>query len=169
MKYSICNIASTLPCRGRLLPIVSAGSRARRPRHALPTLLVLLAVVGCQQNNSSTAAPSAGPSFIVDGAKPYAPLPTTAQVLKVSRLPINYIVSPGGLLRVRDLTAGTELAVDVVLSSTVVRIDPGFGIYFGNTQTYTKKLDPTHRYQLSLDPTVHQILEKEVTLQGRTP
>jgi hypothetical protein len=157
MKFSTYDIASTSSCRGRLLPIVSAGSRARRPRHALPTLLVLLAVVGCQQSNSSTtAAPSANPNYIINGATPFTPLPPTAQVLKVSRLPINYMVSPGGLLRVRDLTAGTELAVDFVLSATVVRIDADFGIYFGNAQTYTKKLDPNHRYQLSLDPTVHQ-------------
>jgi len=128
-------------------------------------LFVLLALVaGCQPSNSSSgsSSPAAvmGPNVVVNGTKPFAPLPATAIVVKESLLPINYNIGASGLLRVRDLTAGIELAADTIRSATVVRMDKDFGIYFSNTQVYSKKLDPTHRYQISIDTTVQQINAK---------
>jgi hypothetical protein len=119
----------------------------------------LLLLTGCQHSNSSSSA-TVSPSAVIDGSKPFAPLPATARVLKESHLPINFLVGPAGFVRVRDLTTSTELAADSVLSNTVVRVDADFGVYFGSNQTYTKKLDPTHRYQVSVDTTVQSSPQK---------
>jgi hypothetical protein len=88
--------------------------------------------------------------------------------VKEGPAPLVYLVETPGLFRVRDLTAGTDLARANAPGRSIVRIDRRTGVVFGGETLLAGPLDPDHRYAIYRDPTGPN-MARQGTFQIRPP
>jgi len=122
--------------------------------HRAGGLLALIlsgALVGCN-NNGSSSGPAAAPNAPKPVAAPTAsPSATASTKLKSGPAPLTYVVGPGGAVRIMD-TAITKPVVQVTAApNAVIMIDQAKGISISNTVVKAGPLPAGHQYEIWLD------------------
>jgi hypothetical protein len=99
-----------------------------------------------------------------------APLPIASEpvAVKEGSIPLVYLVETPGVFRVRDLTAGRDLAQANAPGRSIVRIDGRAGVAIGGDTLVPGPLDREHRYVIYRDPTGPN-LARQGTFQLRPP
>jgi hypothetical protein len=111
----------------------------------------LVAAAGCKNNGSSSNAPAGANSPTPVGAPAPNPVNPNAARLRSGNAPINYLVGPGGKLRVVDATTGKDIAKVLAPPQSTLTVDPARGVLLGTTTLTKGPLPANHKYEIWLD------------------
>ncbi|HEY7117689.1 MAG TPA: hypothetical protein VH475_13955 [Tepidisphaeraceae bacterium] len=105
--------------------------------------------VGCKGGSSDGGTGGSG----VGAAAGSSTRPTTADAtrLKSGPAPLNYMVGPGGNLRVVDATTGKTILTTTANPQSAISIDQAKGISINGTVVMHGPLPAGHQYELWLD------------------
>jgi hypothetical protein len=127
------------------------------------TVILIAGIVaaGCASKSAEPASPvhehpTTRPSAIVMKTTPLDEHPINVGVPKPAPiaegpLPLAYVYTSGGPVRVVDLTTGSQVAASVAPARTLVRIDAKSGVLLGKEMIAAGPLTSSHRYGIFLD------------------